>query len=90
MSTITYKIDVTYDDAANVEACEEYLRDLLQELYNDGEIDNIAVTKDGYATGQDGDIEELVDVLDRLTSDGVQIAIDSVAELETLGDDDDG
>lgn len=85
---LNYKLAIGVNDGANVEEIEELLQELLKELYEQGEIESIRVTKDGHVQDSEtDDIPELIELIEDLNSSDIKRAIDSVKELEDLDDD---
>jgi hypothetical protein len=83
--TLTYKLELGVSDSADVEDIEDFLQQILLDLYEQGQVEQIRVTKDGHTTDME-DVEEMVDMLDGVDSDAIRKAIDSVRELENMDD----
>lgn len=80
---LRYSLQVGVEDSADVDAVEELLQEVLLGLYDEGDVESIRVTKDGH-TGNNADVERLMNNLDRMGSDEVKRAIDLVKELENI------
>jgi len=84
-------LELGVSDSADVEEVEDFLQQVLLDLYEQGQVESIKVTKDASGTSsiqEDDDFDKVLDVLDDLESEDIRRAIDSVRELERFGDDD--
>jgi hypothetical protein len=87
--TLRYKLELGVSDSVDVDDLEDFLQRLLLDLYEQGDVESITVTKDGYvSSSDDDDINALVGLLDDLESEHVKRAIDMVKEMEDVDNDD--
>lgn len=84
---LTYNLTIGVDEDADVEEIEEQLQRILLELYDQGDVKSIRVTKDGYA-GQEVSADGFFDLVEGVTSENVRRSIDLVKKLEDLDVDD--
>lgn len=84
---LQYMLELGVSDGADVEGVEDFLQQILLDLYEQGQVESIRVTKNGHTTDMEN-VEEMVDVLDGVDSEAVRKAIDSVRELENIDEDD--
>lgn len=82
-NSISYKIEIGVDDTVDHTDLDDRLQDILLDLYDDGSVQSIHVTKDGY-TIDDEDVSELTAVIDGVRSRDIRDAIDIVKELESM------
>lgn len=81
--TLQYKLELGVNDDADVEDIEEFMQQILLDLYEQGQVESIKVTKDGH-TSQMEEVEAMVDALDGVDSATIRRAIDSVKSMEDL------
>ena len=84
-----YKLQLGVSDGADVEEIEEFMQQLLLDLYEQGQVESIRVTKNGHTVQDDEELEKVLDILDEMDSQNVKNAIDSVKKLEDEGEVDD-
>lgn len=84
---LKYMLELGVTNNADVDEIEELLQQLLLDLYEQGEVESIRVTKDDHSAS-DEEVKRLVQILNELDSNSVRRAIDSVKELEESGSDD--
>lgn len=87
--TLRYKLEVEVSENIDVEEFEEFLQALLLDLYEQGSVESITVTKDGYIDSKGGDVDRLLNTLEGLDSEYIKRAIDVVKKMETIDTDDD-
>lgn len=85
--SISYKVEVGVDETVDQDELDNLLQDILLDLYDDGSVQSIHVTKDGYTVTND-DVEELISVMDAVQSRDIKNAIDMVKRLESMEGDD--
>lgn len=85
---LRYGVELGVTNGADVEEIENFLQQVLLDLYEQGEVEEIRVTKDGHTEGAD-DVYGLIDTLDSVDAEHIRRTIDSAHEFEQLGDDDD-
>jgi len=81
-----YKLTLGVSESVNVEELEEFMQALFLDLYEQGSVESISVTKDGYVQSSDG-IEELLSMLDEVESNHIRRAIESAEKMEDITDD---
>lgn len=81
--TLKYKLELGVSDGADVEDIEEFMQQILLDLYEQGQVESIRVTKDGH-TPQMEDIEAIEDALDGVDSAAIRRSIDLVKSMENL------
>lgn len=79
---LRYKLELGVSENIDVEEFEEFMQALLLDLYEQGSVESITVTKDGYIQSTDDDIDRMLDTLEGLDSDYIRGAIDIVKEME--------
>jgi len=79
---LRYKLELEVNEDTDVEDLEEFMQALLLDLYEQGSVQSITVTKDGYIQSTDDDIDRLLDTLEGLDSEHIKGAIDIVKEME--------
>lgn len=79
-----YLLDIGMEDSADVEEIEELLQDILTELYNQGEVESIRVTKGSVPDTKD--VNELVDIIEDVENRYIRQAIESVRAMEKFDD----
>jgi cob(I)alamin adenosyltransferase len=82
--SIKYSVKLEVTEDANVEEIERCMEEVLIDLYDQGDVLSIGVTKDGYSS-DDKDIEELLSLLDRFNSSDIRSAIDIVEKMDDEG-----
>jgi len=82
---LQYKLELGVSDGADVEDVEDFLQQVLLDLYEQGQVESIRVTKNGD-TSEMEDVETMVDALDEVDSTAIRKAIDSVREMENQRD----
>jgi len=87
-NNLRYGLSLGVSDDANVEEIEELLQEILLDLYDQGDVESIRVTKDGYVESHDSDVGKVIEILDTLDPDNIRSAIDVVEELENVGESD--
>lgn len=88
---LQYMLELGVSDSADVEEVENFLQQVLLDLYEQGQVESIKVTKKSSGTAsieEDDDLDKVLDVLHDVESEDIRRAIDSVRELEQFGDDD--
>jgi len=80
---LQYKLELGVNDDADVKDIEEFMQQILLDLYEQGEVESIRVTKDGH-TSADADVEAMATALEEVDSDSIRKAIDSVKEMENI------
>lgn len=84
---LNYALQLGVQDNADVEDLEEFLQQVLLDLYEQGQVESIRVTKDGHTSEvKDDDVAKMIDVIDGVDSEALRKAIDSVYELEDIDD----
>lgn len=78
---LQYKVKLSVIDTVDEEALEEFLQQLLIDLYEQGDVESITVTKDGYMK-TDEDMQELLEIISDLKSSEIMKAIKMVEEHE--------
>jgi hypothetical protein len=84
---LRYSLKVGVGDEADVDEVEELLKALLLDLYEQGDVVSMKVTKHGKAN-EDEDVESLVSLSEGVDSSDIMKAIDLIRELEKMDDDD--
>jgi len=84
-NNLHYKLELGVSDGADVEDVEDFLQQVLLDLYEQGQVESIRVTKNGH-TSSPSDVDTMVDALDEVDSDAIRKAIDSVKEMENVDD----
>lgn len=87
---IKYVLELGVSEDPNVEEIDEFLQEILLDLYDQEDVERVRVTREsrGGATS-DENLEKMIDIINRIDSEDIRKAIDSVRELENIGDDDD-
>lgn len=80
---LKYMLKLSVSNGADVDEIEDFLQQVLMDLYEQGQVESIKLTKDGHTA--DG-IEEITDAIGGVDSEAVRKAIDSVRELEKSDD----
>lgn len=84
---LSYKLKLVTGDDPNVQEIDDFLQNVLLDLYEQGQIEQIKVTKDGYTrSSEDEDIREMIKIIDSVESSDLQAAIDMVNKMERFGD----
>jgi hypothetical protein len=83
--TLQYKLELGVSDSADVEDIEDFMQQILLDLYEQGQVEAIRVTKNGHTSDME-DVEAMADALEGVDSDAVRRAIDSVKSMEDLDD----
>lgn len=84
---LRYTLTLGVSNGADTEGIEDFLQQVLLDLYEQGQVESITVTKDGHTSSVgDEDIKEIVRLIDDVDSDAVRKAIESVRELERSDD----
>ncbi len=81
--SLLYKLELGVSDNADVEEIEEFMQQVLLDLYEQGQVESIRVTKDGHTSTME-DAEAMADALKEVDSDAIRKAIDSVKEMENM------
>jgi signal transduction histidine kinase len=84
---LTYNLTIGAEQNSDVEEIEEKLQSVLLDLYDQGEVESIRVTKDGYAE-QEISVDGFMDLVEDVTSEDIRRSIDLVRKLEDLDVDD--
>lgn len=84
---LSYNLTIGVEDDADVEEIEEQLQRILLELYDQGDVESIRVTRDDY-TEQEVSADGLIDLVEDITSEDIRRSIDLVRKLEDLDIDD--
>jgi len=84
---LSYNLTIGVEDDADVEEIEEQLQRILLELYDQGDVESIRVTRDDY-TEQEVSADGLIDLVEDVTSEDIRRSIDLVRKLEDLDIDD--
>lgn len=79
---LRYKLELGVSDNIDVDDFEEFMQALLLDLYEQGGVESITVTKDGYIQTGDDDLDRLLNTIESLDSEHIKGAIDTVKELE--------
>lgn len=91
---LQYRLELGVSDSADVDDVEDFLQQVLLDMYEQGQVESIKVTKNGEKSeGVDepaASIPNIVNVVERVDSSDVKLAIDSVQELENIGGSNDG
>lgn len=83
---LRYKLELGVSEDIDVDDFEEFMQALLLDLYEQGSVESITVTKDGYIqTSDEDDIDRLLNTIENLDSEHIKGAIDTVKELEEDG-----
>lgn len=84
---LQYMLELGVSDDADIEEIEDFLQQVLLDLYEQGQVEKIRVTKENGDTSNitDDDVRKVIDIIDGVDSDAVRKAIDSVKELEDDG-----
>ena len=76
-----YEVTIGAVDNANVEEIEDFMQQLLLDLYEQGQVESIKVIKNGY-TKDDNDIEKVIDIIDDIETTDVSCAIELISEFD--------
>lgn len=79
-----YVLELGMSDKTDIEEIEETLQDLLLELYEQGQVESVHVTKAGVPDTKD--VNKLIEIIDTVETEHIRRAIDSVKELEDVDD----
>jgi uncharacterized protein YuzE len=83
--TLQYMVKLSVEEGANVEQVEEFLQDVLLDIYEQGEVESVKVVKDGHTPDTNGkEIDEVLSALDGVDTESVKKAIDTIKELEEM------
>lgn len=84
---LQYLLELGVSDSADIEDVEQFLEQILLDIYEQGQVESIKVTKEGSKTKErDEDVKKLTDVVNDIDSADIVKAIESIKELENLGD----
>lgn len=84
---LQYLLELGVSDSADIDDVEQFLEQILLDIYEQGEVESIKVTKEGSKTKErDEDVKKLTDVVNDINSADIVKAIESIKELENLGD----
>lgn len=84
---LQYLLELGVSDSADIDDVEQFLEQILLDIYEQGEVESIKVTKEGSKTKErDEDVKKLIDVVNDIDSADIVKAIESIKELENLGD----
>lgn len=79
---LLYKVRISVEDGADISEIEDSLQNLLMDLYNNDNIEEIMVRD--KTPPIDEDVDEMIDVIDRLESSDVQKAMELVTKLSDI------
>lgn len=83
---LQYKLTIGVSDGTDVEELEEFLQTILLDLYENGGVEAIKVTKDGYSENVTEDIDGLLNSIENVSAEEIRRAADSVKRLEDMDD----
>lgn len=79
---LQYKMTVEIERGSDIEQIEEKLESVLEDLYDVDTVEAIRVRD--KTPPMDEDVEQLLDVINSVTSEDIRCAIESVKKLEDL------
>lgn len=79
---LQYKMTVEIERGSDIEQIEEKLESVLEDLYDVDTVEAIRVRD--KTPPMDEDVEQLLDVINNVTSEDIRCAIESVKKLEDL------